>query len=59
MRLIVLACLLLAGCAPTLPNPYTTPESERDRAACLENGGVWIEMIDRYVCRAIPRGEPA
>ena len=45
--------------APTLPNPYTTPEIERDRAACLERGGVWIETVDRYVCRAISRGEPS
>ena len=52
---VVIASVLLIGCAtaaPSLPNPYTTLETERDRSDCLTRGGVWIETVDRYACRA-------
>ena len=46
------AVMVLTGCAAAaMPNQWTTPEIERERAACLGAGGIWAETQEAYVCR--------
>ena len=58
----LVAALFLAGCASGVRalTPYTSEETERDRAACLGAGGLWIENAARYTCTgAQPPAPPA
>ena len=57
IRALLVVALLLAGCASSSPTRWTTPATERDRAACLEAGGIWVETAVAYVCYSQPDGE--
>ena len=55
---IVAAVLLLTACATPRPTPsFTTPTVERDRANCLEAGGIWMETRTAYFCEPHPGRE--
>ena len=57
MRWLVVA-LLLTGCAGIRAvTPYTTDETEQERAACLAVGGAWLETQTQYQCARPPAKE--
>lgn len=46
---MILSLVFLAGCA-SLPNRFSTKDTEAARSGCLEQGWVWVETADRYGC---------